>query len=360
MEDKGNGKGENSYNKKRNNKNQPNSDSKKRKGECWFCGKPGHFKSECRSFSNKKIGASESKNKFVAVISKVNILEDANDWWIDSGAARHVCNDTSFFNTYEPVDDGTVLYMGNSSTATIKCKGTMDLEFTSGKIVSLTNVCHVREVRKNLVSRSLLNKHGFKLVFESDKFILSKGGIFVGKGYLYQGMFKLNINKINNSIYMLDSFYFWHTRLGHANTRNMNGMVKLDLIPKYDNNIGDRCKICMQTKITRMTFPKVERTTFLLELVHSDVCDMHSNPTRGGKKYFVTFIDDFSKLCYIYLLHSKDEVLRKFMVYKIEVENQCNLKIKRLRFDRGGEYHFPEYCENVGIIHETSAPYTPQ
>ena len=48
----------------------------------------------------------------------------------------------------------------------------MDLEFTYGKIVSLTNVCHVPEVRKNLVTGSLLNKHGFKLVFESDKFIL--------------------------------------------------------------------------------------------------------------------------------------------------------------------------------------------
>ena len=87
---------------------------------------------------------------------------------------------------------------------------------------------------------------------------------------------------------------------------------------------------------------------------------MHSNPTRGGKKYFVTFIDDFSKFYYIYLLHSKDEVLRKFMVYKTEVENQCNVKIKRLRSYRGGEYHFQEYCENVGIIHETSTPYTPQ
>ena len=148
VEDKGHGKGKNSYNKKRNNKNQPNSDSKKKKGACWFCGKPGHFKSECRSFNNKKIGVSESKNKFVAVISEVNILEDANDWWINSGATRHVCNDKSFFNTYEPMDDGTILYMGNSSIATIKGKDTVDLEFTSGKIVSLTNVCHVLEVRK--------------------------------------------------------------------------------------------------------------------------------------------------------------------------------------------------------------------
>lgn len=97
------------------------------------------------------------------------------------------------------MDDGSVLYMGNSSTAIVKGKGNVQLEFTSGKTLTLTDVYHVPEVRKNLVSGSLLNKFGFKLVFESNKFILSKGGTFVGKGYMYEGMFKLNINNMNVS-----------------------------------------------------------------------------------------------------------------------------------------------------------------
>jgi hypothetical protein len=59
-------------------------------------------------------------------------------------------------------------------------------------------------------------------------------------------------------------------------------------------------------------------------------------------------------------LHSKDEVLESFIAFKTEVENQCGTKIKRLRSDRGGEYHFPAYCESIGIIHEKTAPYTPQ
>jgi transposase InsO family protein len=42
------------------------------------------------------------------------------------------------------------------------------------------------------------------------------------------------------------------------------------------------------------------------------------------------------------------------------VENQCDARIKCLRSDRGGEFHFPSYCESVGIIHETSIAYTPQ
>ena len=176
---------------------------------------------------------------------------------------------------------------------------------------------------------------------------------------MYEGMFKMNINKVF-SAYMLDSLSLWHTRLGHISTRKMNCMVKTNLIPKYEIDMVDKCKICMQTKITRMPFFKIERTSSLLELIHSDVCDFHSTPTRGGKKYFAIFIDDYSKLCYVYLLHSKDEVFEKFKIYKAEVENQCGTKIKRLRSDRGGEYYFPDYFETMGIIHEITAPYTPQ
>lgn len=109
-----------------------------RKAPCWHCGKPGHFKNECRSYK-KKPEASNAKNKFVAVVSEVIILDDADDWWIDSGATRHVCNDKNLFTTYEQVSDGTVLYMGNSSTAAIMGKGTVDLKFTSGKVLTLSD-----------------------------------------------------------------------------------------------------------------------------------------------------------------------------------------------------------------------------
>ena len=71
------------------------------------------------------------------------------------------CNDKSLFTTYEPVSDGTVLYMGNFSTAAIKGNRKVDLEFTSGKVLMPSDVYHVPDVRKNLVSGGLLNGHGF-------------------------------------------------------------------------------------------------------------------------------------------------------------------------------------------------------
>ena len=95
--------------------------------------------------------------------------------------------------------------MENSSSTKVVIKGTVELKFTFGKIVTLMDVLHIPNIRKNLVSGMLLSKHGFKIVFEADKFILSKNGMFVGKGYVENGMFKLNIENENISAYLVES-----------------------------------------------------------------------------------------------------------------------------------------------------------
>ena len=84
--------------------------------------------------------------------------------------------------------------------------------------------------------------------------------------------------------------------------------------------------------------------------------------TRSGNKYFIVFVDDSTKFCYVYLLKSKDEVIEKFFLYKNKVENQLNKKIKVLRSDQGCEYEssFVDFCAQHGIIHKTTVPYSPQ
>jgi transposase InsO family protein len=77
----------------------------------------------------------------------------------------------------------------------------------------------------------------------------------------------------------------------------------------------------------------------------------------------MTFIDDCTRFCYVYLLKSKDEALHYFKIYKAEVENQLERKIKRLLSDCGGEYFsngFSEFCAEHDIIHERTPPYSPQ
>ena len=98
-----------------------------------------------------------------------------------------------------------------------------------------------------------------------------------------------------------------------------------------------------------------------LELIHSDLCEMNGVLIKSGKRYFMTLIDDSTRFYYIYLLKSKDEVLHYIKIYKAEVENQLERKIKRVRSDRGGEYSnlFTLFCEEHGIIHERTPPYSP-
>ena len=84
----------------------------------------------------------------------------------------------------------------------------------------------------------------------------------------------------------------------------------------------------MQSKQPRKPHKATEaRNLAPLELVHSDLCEMNGELTKSGKRYFMTFIDDCTRFCYVYLLKTKDEVLHYFKVYKAEVENQPEKKI---------------------------------
>ena len=85
------------------------------------------------------------------------------------------------------------MFMGNSTTSEINGQGKVVLKMTFGKELTVTNVLYVPEIRKNLVSASLLNSQGFRMLFEFEKFVLSKSGMYVGKGYMSNGIWKLNV-----------------------------------------------------------------------------------------------------------------------------------------------------------------------
>ena len=81
----------------------------------------------------------------------------------------------------------------------------------------------------------------------------------------------------------------------------------------------------------------------MLELIHTDLCDFEGKLTHGGNWYFITFIDNFSKYAYVYLLKNKSDAFEKFKEFLREVENQFSRKIKRFRNDRGREYESIEF-----------------
>ena len=97
--------------------------------------------------------------------------------------------------------------------------------------------------------------------------------------------------------------------------------------------------------------------------VHSDVWEPALVESKGGRRYYVTFIDDKSRLTTLYLLKTKDEVPWVYKQYEVWVETQMGLKIKVLNSDRGGEYQgrdFIEYLKSKGTVQKLNVHDTPQ
>ena len=144
----------------------------------------------------EKISNGVDDINLTAMISECNLAGNPEEWWIDTEENHHICANRSMFSSYTTVGGYEKLYMGNLSTSKVEGVGKIALKMSSGKIVTLIKVLHVLDVRKNLVSESLLSKNGFKLVFVYDKFVLSKNEMYVGKSYPSDGLFKLNVMSV--------------------------------------------------------------------------------------------------------------------------------------------------------------------
>ena len=148
-------------------------------------------------------------------------------------------------------------------------------------------------------------------------------------------------------MYLVDSIDVWHGRLGHVNLGYIKKMQECGIINSLSEANMDKYEICAETKIIKKSCKSITREIELLGLVHSDLGDLKHTITRGGKRFYVIFVDDHSRFTKLYLLRTKDAALEMFIKYKSEVENQKNKRIKRLRTDRGGEYEFNHFKEFV-------------
>ena len=102
------------------------------------------------------------------------------------------------------------------------------------------------------------------------------------------------------------------------------------------------------------------RAKQVLDVIQSDVCGPMQTLRHSGKRYFVTYIDDKSHICAVYLLRNKSEVAEKFAKFVAYAETQSNERIKLLRSDNGGEYKsgaMAKFCADRGIVQKFMCPY---
>lgn len=232
--------------------------------------------------------------------------------------------------------------------------------------IKVQNVLYVPDLATNLLSVSQIKNSGCQVQFDKQGCkILNKINKQVAAAKIINNMYRLVTHSIPAYISASteNDSYLWHQRMAHLNFEDLNKLTESAGV-KIVNTDKVICISCLEGKQTRLPFPSEgSRAQAKLELIHSDVCGPMVIPSLGGARYFITFIDDYTRKVFVYLIKRRSEVFQKFQEFKVLVENQLDLTIKSLRTDNGTEYlsnDFQAFLKKSGIVHQTSTPYTPQ
>lgn len=153
---------------------------------------------------------------------------------------------------------------------------------------------------------------------------------------------------------------FWHTRLGHASYQTLS---KIACIAPH---ISHSCLfvLCPLAKQHRLPFPlNLHKTSCSFELVHCDLWGPYKIQTNKGCKYFLTIVDDFSRVTWTFLMSTKYQVSSIFTNFPSLIKNQFQQNVKIVRTDNGTEFFnhtMNTFLGSHGIIHRSSGPKTPQ
>ena len=350
--------------------------------KCFKCEKFGHIVKNCPL--NKKSHESniteegkqaQRENEGIALTSTSTNKGQNDQWFIDSGATKHMTFQRNIITDYKKYDEPSKIYLGDNRVIEAYGEGKVELECHDGTdniTLNLHKVLFVPEIRKNLLSVPAMTQMEAEVIFDDEKCYITKNGKTINIGHLLTDskLFVVNTQPdyVNITTTKAASLRQWHCRYGHLNFGYINKLAQGNLVTGMKYTKGEtnqECEACARAKMHRIPFPKqsLKKTTEPLELIHSDVCGPMNTDSIGGSKYILTFTDDYSRYVTVYFLKNKSEVYEKFQEYVNMMENFTGLKVKTLRTDNGGEYvsnDFSKYCASKGIVHQYSNPYTPE
>ena len=288
-------------------------------------------------------------------------------------------NNLTLFVELRSLEKSLNVTLGDGRSLEATGRGTVELEMKlpngTTKSCKLHNVLYVPKLAYNLLSVSKASESGKRVrfsetgchIFDAKKRLIASG---TKVGSLYYLDCLTGCQEVNAADGLLQESKedVWHRRYGHLGARSLQKLARDDLVDGFDYDVLQEiqfCESCAEGKNHRKPFPTSggKRSKEPLGLVHSDVCGKMSTQSLSGGEYFLTFIDDYSRYTWVYVLKRKDQVFEQFLEWKTLVEKSTGKRLKALRTDNGGEYtsnEFVKYLKAEGVRHELTIPKTPE
>ncbi|KAD6119012.1 hypothetical protein E3N88_10283 [Mikania micrantha] len=333
--------------------------------QCFECNNMGHWRRNCPEYlaklkMNKANGAGPSG---ISIYFIELFTVSSNTWVFDTGCGYHIINVLQEPEKWKKLKQSDMeLIVGDGKRVPVLATGTYHLTCPSGLVLILNNCLFAPGLTRNIISISLLFEQGFKYVFNGIATSTYLNDVFYFEAKPRNGIYEIDVQP-NNNIYNLskrikssiNDTFLWHYRLGHISKSRIKRLQSEGILESTGHDSFDDCESCLAGKLTKDPFTHVgERAKDLLALIHMFI---------NHERYFVLFIDDYSRYAYVYLMKHKHETFEKFKEFQNEVENQLGKTIKALRSDRGGEYlglEFINHLKERGIVSQPTPPDTPQ
>lgn len=294
-----------------------------------------------------------------------------NTWYLDTGCSTHMSSHKDWFVQLDESVKSKVKFV-DDSTMDATGLGRVLIKRKDGNPSYITDVLFVPGMKSNLLSVGQLLEKGYVMNLKDKmmKVCDPKGRLVLKAPLSKNRTFQVPIQILEHkwlATSVSKNEWLWHHRYGHLNFKDLSLLQRSGMVTglPHIQQPSELCEECLESKLPRSSFKQLvpTRAKCKLEVIFSDVCGPIQTESMGGNKYFVTFIDDFSKKVWVYLLNKKSDVFATFKKFKVLVEKQASEVIKVLRTDGGGEYtsdEFKKYYESEGMLHEITPPYTPQ
>ena len=357
------------------NKKKAQSDKKEKETrKCFHCNKVGHLKKNCFALKNLSKAENPESNVaststgFTSEVLNVSDISCHDNWILDTGCSFHMCPNKDWFSDFKLVENESV-FMGNNAICEVHGIGSIDLRLDNGNLVTLTAVRYIPDLKRNLISLGVLDDLGCKYEVFNGVMEVCRNGRLVLYGKKYCGLYVLcgcHVSASTHSVTAKTNSVTekWHLRLGHMSQGGLNALSKQGLLGKDKIVDLSFCEPCVLAKQHRLSFKSGEHLSKnCLDYVHADLWGPEKFETHGGKKYFLSIVDDYSRRVWTFLLKTKDETFSKITEWKTLEENQTGRKLKALRTDNGLEFcnvDLDEFCRANGILRHRTVRKTPQ